>query len=125
MNRRPMPAVTTAALSENQAAALSYALGMITGIAFLLLPPYSGSLRIRFNAMQSMLFTAGLVALSVVVNIVGAILPSILTHLVMMLFCLVALCSMGTWVYLMWKNSQGETVMLPMIGPAARRMANP
>jgi hypothetical protein len=54
-----MPAAvasTNAGLTENAAAALCYLGGLITGILFLVITPYNQNPRIKFHAIQSILF---------------------------------------------------------------------
>ena len=56
-------------LTMNLAAALSYSLGAITGVLFLVLDPYKGNKFVRFHAMQSILFTIACVVFSIVWSI--------------------------------------------------------
>ena len=51
-------------VQENVAGALCYSLGIVTGILFLVLQPYSLNPRIRFHAMQSLLFSAAVIAMT-------------------------------------------------------------
>ena len=61
----------------NLAAALSYALGFITGILFLVLEPYKNNRFVRFHAIQSIIFSVACVAFSIVWSIIVGILVSI------------------------------------------------
>src|SRR5258708_36692337 len=50
--------VTPAGLTDNVARALCYALGLVTGILFLVLAPYNQNRKIRFHAFQSIFMHA-------------------------------------------------------------------
>src|SRR3954451_17071955 len=60
-------------LTENVAAALCYALGLITGILFLILTPYNRNPVIRFHAFQSIFLNVVCVVASIVLNIMLSI----------------------------------------------------
>ena len=53
-------------LNSSQAAALSYLLGPITGVIFLVLDPYKQDRFVRFHAMQSIVYSVACIAFSVV-----------------------------------------------------------
>ena len=55
----PTP-VAGKSLASNVAALLSYVLGFITGIIFLVLEPYKNDKFVRFHAFQSIFFSAAL-----------------------------------------------------------------
>ena len=55
----PVPPPGAAGMTDNAASALCYALGIITGVLFLVLPPYNQNRTVRFHAFQSIfLFVA-------------------------------------------------------------------
>ncbi|MFI5125808.1 MAG: hypothetical protein ACHQJX_03190, partial [Candidatus Acidiferrales bacterium] len=64
-------------LTMNMAAALSYALGAITGVLFLALEPYKNNRFVRFHAIQSIIFSVACVAVAIVWSIIVGILVSI------------------------------------------------
>ena len=64
-------------LTSNVAAALSYVLGFITGIIFLVMEPYNKDKFVRFHAFQSIFFNAGLIAFWIVWSILAAILGTL------------------------------------------------
>lgn len=97
--------------NQNLMAALSYLLGPITGIIFLLLEKENKF--VRFHAMQSTITFGGLF----VVNIILGIIP-ILGWIVSTLLSLVALI---LWIVLMIKAFQGEYYKLPYIGDLAEQ----
>jgi len=93
-------------LPKNTAAALSYVLGWITGIVFLLLEkdPF-----VRFHAMQSIIVFGGLMILSLL-PVVGWILSP-----------LVMIGGFILWLVLIFKAYQGEEFMLPVVGEFANK----
>lgn len=92
-------------LKKETAAAISYVLGPVTGILFLVLENDSF---VRFHAMQSTIFSVA----AIVVN-------SVLTATVFLGF-LVPLLALGEfvlWLVLIYKASTGEKWALPVLGP--------
>ena len=93
-------------LPKNTAAALSYVLGWITGIVFLLIEkdPF-----VRFHAMQSIIVFGGLMILAMV-PVVGWILSP-----------LVMIVGFVLWLVLIFKAYQGEEFKLPVVGEFAKK----
>jgi uncharacterized membrane protein len=89
---------TSTGLEANLAAALSYLVGFVTGIIFLLVEKENRF--VRFHAMQSTLVFAGIVALDILLQIVP------------LLGALVV-------VFLLFKAYQGEEFRLPYVGQIA------
>ena len=101
---------TSTGLDANLAAALSYLIGFVTGIIFLLVEKENRF--VRFHAMQSTLLFAGIVAIDILLQIVpllGAVL----------VFMVVIPISAILWLVLMYKAYQGEEFQLPIVGPMA------
>lgn len=94
-------------LPKNTAAALSYLLGWISGLIFLLIEkdPF-----VRFHAMQSIL-TFGILTLLSLVPLIGWILSPVL-----------ALLGLVLWLVLLIKAYQGEKFSLPIIGEWAEKL---
>lgn len=119
--------VAAAGLSENGASALCYLAGFVTGIIFLVLAPYNQNPRIRFHAFQSIFFNVVWVGAWIVEAIVMSMLTMMIGYgfgiLISMLGLLVWLGGLLVWLYLMWKASQGQRIVLPIIGPIAERQA--
>ena len=101
---------TVSGLDANVAAALSYALGWITGLLFLLTEPQNRF--VRFHAMQS---TIVFLTLSVACVLLQAI--PILGMLIAVFLVIPA--SAVLWLILMFKAYQGETFKLPIAGEMA------
>jgi len=107
---RPHTEKTSTGLDANLAAALSYLIGFVTGIIFLLVEKENRF--VRFHAMQSTLLFAGIVAIDILLQIVpllGAVL----------VFTVVIPVSAILWLVLMYKAYQGEEFQLPIVGPMA------
>ena len=114
-------------LSENLAALLSYVLGWITGLIFLLVDkrPY-----VRFHAAQSIVVFLGL-------HILRAVLAAIfgigwgfggfgnwgVFTLGALLLNLVSLLSLVLWIVLMMKAFQGVRFKLPFAGDIAENLS--
>jgi uncharacterized membrane protein len=100
-------------LDENLAAALTYLLGFITGIVFLVIE--KDSKFVRFHAMQSTITFVGLWVLSLVVwmvPIVGWLVGLLLMPVTLIL-----------WIVLMFKAYQNERFKLPIVGDMAEQKA--
>jgi len=101
-------------MDANIAAALSYLVGFVTGVIFLLLEKENKF--VRFHAMQSTILFAGIVAIDILLQLVP-----ILGALVVIFVVIPA--SAILWLLLMFKAYQGEEFRLPLIGDmAAERM---
>lgn len=97
--------------NQNIIAALTYLLGFITGIIFLLVEKKNPF--IRFHAMQSTITFGGLFIINIVlqaVPFVGALVSSI-----------ISLVGLIAWIVLMIKALQGEKFKLPYIGDLAEQ----
>lgn len=114
-----------AALSTNLAAALSYALGFITGILFLVLNPYRNNKFIRFHAIQSVLFSVACIAFSIVWSIGVGILVSIMGYWVLTidvpLRLLVGLGIFVYWLFVMFQAYSEREYHIPWIGNIAAK----
>jgi uncharacterized membrane protein len=117
------PPAANAGLTENAVGALCYLGGLITGIIFLVIPPYNQNPRIKFHAFQSILFnlvwTLGWFALIPL----GMFLPFGPSLLVSLFSLLLWGGGLLVWLFLMWKAYQGQTLSLPLIGGIARQQA--
>jgi len=93
-------------LPKNTAAALSYVLGWLTGIIFLLIEKDAF---VRFHAMQSII-TFGILTLLSFIPVIGWILSP-----------LVMIVGFVLWLLLIYKAYQGEEYKLPWIGEFAKK----
>ncbi len=118
----PPPAAASAGgLTDNVAGALCYALGLITGILFLVLAPYNQNKTIRFHAFQSIfLHLAWIASFFVLIFLMGFL------HLGPLRWLISPLISIGffaIWIYMLLSTYQGKKVVLPVIGPIAEQQA--
>jgi uncharacterized membrane protein len=114
-------------LTENVAAALCYFLGLITGILFLVLEPYSRSKTIRFHAFQSIFLNIVLIVVMIALGIFFAILRAMLPFGMWYLFSLIHLVIwlgfLALWLFLMFKAYQNQRLVIPIIGQLAEKQA--
>ena len=101
---------TSTGFDANVAAALTYLVGFVTGIIFLLVEKENKF--VRFHAMQSTIVFAGIVAVDILLQIVP-----ILGALVVIFIVIPA--SAVLWLLLMYKAYQGEEFKLPLVGQMA------
>jgi len=103
-----MAASSGTGLPKNTAAALSYVLGPITGVIFLVLEkdPF-----VRFHAMQSVVVFVVLFVLQWVLGVTIILLP---------LVPLISVLSFVLWLLLIYKAWQGEEWEVPVLGKYAR-----
>ena len=101
---------TSTGLDANIAAALSYLVGFVTGVIFLLVEKENRF--VRFHAMQSTLLFLGIVAIDILLQIVP-----ILGALVVVFVVIPA--SAVLWLVMMYKAYQGEEYKLPLVGQMA------
>lgn len=118
--------VPAAGMDDNVAGALCYLLGFITGVIFLVIEPYSKRSFVRFHAFQSILFSAGWIALSIALTIVFGIL-GVALHMWLILFplrMLIGLLGFILWLFCMFKAYNKELYQLPIVGPIAAKQAS-
>ena len=97
-------------LSKNNAGALSYVLGPVTGVLFLVLEKDA---YVRFHAMQSIVTFGILFVLQWVLGITLVLLP---------LVPLVSILAFILWLVLIYKAWQGEEWEVPILGQYARKL---
>lgn len=121
------PAAAAPGLTDNTASALCYALGLITGILFLVMAPYNQKKNIRFHAFQSIFLHVAAIIVYIGLGIVFGILERVLGYwsfsVFSPLFWLIRLGGLILWVMMMVWASQGKTVVIPVIGPLAQQQA--
>lgn len=101
---------TSTGFDANVAAALSYLVGFITGIIFLLIEKENRF--VRFHAMQSTLLFAVIVAVDILLQIIP------LLGALVVIFVVIPL-SAGLWLLMMFKAYKGEEFKLPLVGQMA------
>lgn len=114
---------TTTGIEPNVSAALSYILGLITGIIFFALEKENKF--VRFHAAQSIVVSAILIIVSTAISLLGgvlAILPILGSLMVFLLTTGLAIGTFVLWLMLMWRAYSGDTWELPIAGGLARRL---
>jgi uncharacterized membrane protein len=120
---RDLAEPTSMGIAANVAGALAYALGPITGVAFYLLE--KDNRFVRYHAAQSITIGVVMIALSVALSILSALLAfiPILGWIAALLLTLgVGVVSLVLWLMLMWKAYNGAEWEAPIAGPLARRL---
>ena len=113
------PVAQPAGLTDNAASALCYALGLITGILFLVLAPYNQNRNIRFHAFQSIFLHVAAIIVWIGLSVI-----SVMTHgLMLFLAPLIWLAFFVLWLILIIKAYQGQKLVLPVIGAMAEQQA--
>jgi uncharacterized membrane protein len=119
---------TSTGLDANLAGALTYVLGLLTGIAFFVL---EGDNRfVKFHAAQSIVYSLvagviwfGISALEFVVEAIPFV-GGLLGGLYFLVTLPVALAFLAGWLYLMYQAYQGVEYELPVLGGVARSLAS-
>jgi len=114
---QPAPALASNAMADNVASALCYALGLITGVIFLLIAPYNQNRAVRFHAFQSIFLHIAVIVVFFVADTVLAMM-----HL-WMLTPLIGLACFLLWAFLLIKTWQGSKIVLPVVGQLAEQQA--
>ena len=93
-------------LPVNTASALCYLIGWVSGLGFLLAE--KGNAKVRFHAMQSLLFFGGLTVISFVPVIGWLLSPFVL------------ILGFVVWLMSIYKAYNGEDFELPVVGKFAK-----
>ena len=114
-------------MTSNVAGLLTYALGFITGIIFLVIEPYKRDPFVRFHAFQSIFLSAACIVIWIAWSIVSGILfigsLGVLWHVVLLSWLLLRIAFFLLWLFMLYKAYNNERYMLPFIGPLAARQA--
>jgi len=112
--------MTSVGLDENVEALLTYILGFVTGIIFLIIEKESQF--VRFHAMQSTITFAGFWIVSMILSYV--LIPTIAFGFFFiggLLVMLVNFAAFITWILCMYKAYKGEWFKLPIVGDIAEQ----
>jgi uncharacterized membrane protein len=101
---------TSTGLDANLAAALSYLVGFVSGIIFLLVE--KDNKFVRFHAMQSTFAFVGIVLIDILLQLVPILGALLVVGLVIP-------ASAILWLLLIYKAYQGEEFKLPLVGQMA------
>jgi uncharacterized membrane protein len=103
---------TSSGLDANVAAALTYALGWITGVLFLLTEPQNRF--VRFHAMQSSILFGALSVACVLLQMIP------LLGMLIAVFVVIPVSAV-LWLILMFRAYQGDRFKLPVVGDMAEQ----
>lgn len=128
---QPAPVATSAVgsasgLTSNIAGALSYLLGFITGILFLVIEPYKHDRFVRFHAMQSVMFSVSCIVFSIAWGILVGILSEISAWVALATLPIRILISLGffvLWLFVMYQAYSQKEFRIPFIGNLAAKQA--
>lgn len=113
-------------MAENVASTLCYVLGLITGIIFLILEPYSKNPNVRFHAFQSIFLNVAVIVVDIVLAIFFHIAVSLLGFFGLFAGIVWPIFGLGCfilWLYLLLSTYQGKKIVLPVIGPMAQNQS--
>jgi uncharacterized membrane protein len=114
-------------LPSSVAGALTYTLGFVTGIVFLLVEPFKRDSFVRFNAFQSIFASIACFLIAVCWGILtGALFfASVGALWLLLLFVWLAIRAAMCvgWIYLIHEAYQGKRVMIPVIAELAAKQA--
>ncbi len=120
----PVPPAGAAAMTDNAASALCYVLGFITGILFLVLPPYNQNRTVRFHAFQSIFLNVAVIIIAIALGIFDTLISHMIGWWFAGIFSLVFdLACFALWIYMIVSTYQGRSPALPIIGPIAQQQA--
>lgn len=122
----PTSSADSSGLTPNVAGALSYVLGLFTGIFFLVTEKQNQF--VRFHAAQSIVVSAGIfilwIALSVI-DVVLAVVPVIGWAIGLLLSLALGIGGFVLWLMLMYRAYQGREWEVPIAGAQARKLSAP
>lgn len=123
----PAASASAAGMQDNVAGGLCYVLGLITGIIFLVLEPYSRNRVIRFHAFQSIFLNVAIIVLYIVLSIVsmvfGMVMPGVMGLLMIPVWLVLNLGGFVLWLVMIIKTIGGSKIVLPIVGPMAEKQA--
>jgi uncharacterized membrane protein len=123
----PAPAAGATAMSSNVAGLLTYILGFITGIIFLVIEPYKNDKFVRFHAFQSIFLSVVWIGFRIIWGyiVMGMIWSpfSGLWALLGLIGMLISLAFLACFLFLMYKAYNNERFRLPFIGDLAAKQA--
>jgi uncharacterized membrane protein len=119
----PLPGSTPkAALPDNTASALCYALGLITGVLFLVLQPYSQNRAVRFHAFQSIFLNVAVIIAAIILGVIESIAGGLIgwwfASAISGLFDAAVLV---VWIVMGVTTYQGRSPSIPFISPLAQQ----
>ena len=123
----PQPAAEAGGgLQPNVAGALCYLFGFITGIIFLVIEPHNRNPVVRFHAFQSIFLNVAMIVYAIAFAIITMVATFVIHAFALLLFPINLIIWLGVfvlWLVLMFKAYSGTPLVLPIIGPMAKKQA--
>ena len=119
-------AASSGVIEDNVAGALCYLVGVLTGVLFLVLEPYSRNPAIRFHAFQAIFTWIAAMVIGMAISLFAyplAAIPFIGWLIVLLLWMGFSVAVVVLWLFLMYKAYNRERVVLPVVGPWAEKQA--
>ena len=114
-------------MDTNVVGALTYLVGFLTGIIFLVLDPYKSNSFVRFHAFQSIFFNVAWIAFWIIWMILSAVLSPLTAGvyglIALALMLLFTIAGFGIWIFLMYQAYQQKLFKLPIVGKFAAEQA--
>lgn len=114
-------------MASNVAGLLTYVLGFITGIIFLVIEPYKRDPFVRFHAFQSIFLSAACIVIGIAWTMVSGMLFvasfGFMWQVVFLSWVLLRIGFFLLWLLMLYKAYHNERYMLPFIGPLAAQQA--
>jgi uncharacterized membrane protein len=115
-------------ITVHTSGALSYLLGAITGVIFLLIAPYKSDHFVRFHAFQSIFFSLIWLALWVLgdifISVFEAMTGGFLLGLIIPICSFLALASIAYWIFLMFRAYARQQYEIPIVRGIAKWQAS-
>lgn len=122
------PAPSNAGITPNVAGALSYLLGVVSGVIFLVLDPDKQDRAVRFHAFQSIFFALAWVGLWIVWTIFTGVSEAIsggfLAVMIIPVDCVLTLAGIAYWGFLIYRAYAGQQYKIPLLGQLAEQQAH-
>lgn len=111
--------------NENILSTVAYSLGFISGIIILLVEPKNN--KVRFHAMQSIIFFAIVTAIFIAFSIISIIInfiPFLGYLFTTLIFAVLNITTLILWIVCMIKAFQGQIFRIPIIADIADKQLN-
>lgn len=119
-DQTPYTPTSQTGLSDNAAGGLAY-ITFIPAIIFLIMEPFNRSSFVRFHAWQSLLLSASVFVINIVLSILGRI--PFITFIDLFLYPLVWLGFFILWLIVLINAFNGKKFKVPVLGAIAERQA--
>lgn len=111
---------TSLGLEPNIAALLAYVAGWISGLVIYLIE--QDHPEVRFHAAQSILISLVLIGVYIALSVIGLI--PVIGLVVLPVFLILGLASVGLWIYLLVQGYNLKHTKLPVVGDMAEQWAD-